>query len=162
MPDEINIDVTPQNIEINVLTQEIRADIAQYEIHAQLTGGLVPTGTVNNAAIFEAGEIISALRVIRISSLGRAVKASSANIADINRAIAVSITAASQGQNIITVTNGEIENAQWSWTPSAPIYLGVDGTLTQTPPTTGFLQIIGNAETATKIKVNIQQAIKLI
>jgi hypothetical protein len=162
MSDEINIDITPQNIAVNVQAQEIHAEMEAYEIRAELSGGLVPTGTVNNSAIFEAGEIVSALKVIRISALGRAVKASSANLADINRAIAVAVTAAIQGQNLISVTAGEIENAFWNWMPSAPIFLGLDGTLTQTPPDSGFLQIIGNAETATKMKVNIQQGVLLV
>jgi len=154
--------LVPQDIDVELGAQEIAVEMGAQDINVEITGVTVPTGTVSNSAIFEAGQTISALRVIRISALGKAIYASSAVALDISTAIGVSITSAITGNNVMIVTNGEIEDLTWNWIPSAPIFLGVDGVLTQTPPTSGFLQIVGNAETSTKMKVNIQQAIKLI
>jgi hypothetical protein len=162
MPDEIDIDATPQNIAVNIQAQEIAAQIRDYSINVEISGALVPGGVRSNISTFTAaGQIISALRGIRINAAGKAVYASSANLADANTVLGVSITAASLGSTVILVTSGEIENAEWNWTPSAPIYLGVDGVLTQVPPISEFVQCIGNATTAKKMKVNIQTAIIL-
>ncbi len=49
---------------------------------------------------------------------------------------------------------GPMRNPAWSWTPEQPVYLSTAGALTQTRPTSGFVQIIGWADTATIIFVN--------
>lgn len=58
---------------------------------------------------------------------------------------------------------GPITNAGWSWTPGKYIYLSdiTPGALTQTPPADGReIQIMGFAETATKVLLNPQMPIE--
>jgi hypothetical protein len=50
-----------------------------------------------------------------------------------------------QGYTVQTVLSGYMEETSWSWTPGKPIFLGLDGVLTQLVPTSGFVQILGTA-----------------
>jgi len=54
---------------------------------------------------------------------------------------------------------GRMTDAGWTWTPGAPIYCGVAGVLTQTPPATGWLRRVAEAVSATEIIVSIHQPI---
>lgn len=55
---------------------------------------------------------------------------------------------------------GWLAEAGWNWTPGLPIYVGNNGVLTQTPPTTGFRLIIAVAYNATTIFINPKEPIK--
>lgn len=56
---------------------------------------------------------------------------------------------------------GEMIESSWTWIPGQYIFLGNNGLLTQQVPVTGFLLIIGFAETSTKIFIDIKQPINL-
>lgn len=73
--------------------------------------------------------------------------------------------AALTGAPVTVVMRGEITEPTWSWTPLAPIYLGLTGLLTQTAPTApgaAFLLEVGVALSATSILVDPQFPISLI
>ena len=57
---------------------------------------------------------------------------------------------------------GPMAEPSWTWTPGQPIYVGSNGVLAQTVPTTGWLQQVAVADSATKIFVDIQPIIVLI
>jgi hypothetical protein len=60
------------------------------------------------------------------------------------------------------LTEGHWLDASWTWTPRAPIFLGVDGLLTQAVPVRGTAQFIlqvAQAVTATRIDFEIQEPV---
>ncbi len=79
-------------------------------------------------------------------------------IGHVNRCIGITTGAALTGQDIIVNPGGEL-TGYVGLTPNEPIYVGLNGVLTQLPPATGFIQQIGVALTATSLNVQIQPAI---
>ena len=72
-------------------------------------------------------------------------------------------TGAAEANTQVGIQNiGEMIEPSWEWIPERTIFLGTDGTLTQTPPTTGFLQALGFAVAQTKMIVQIGQPILLV
>lgn len=58
----------------------------------------------------------------------------------------------------LVVMFGDITNSSWNWTAGNVIYL--NGTaLSTTPPTTGFIQMIGTAKSNHTIEIKIGQSI---
>ena len=68
-------------------------------------------------------------------------------------------TGASDDGNVSVQTSGEHEEPTWSWTLGHPVFLGENGLMTQTAPTTGFSLIVGFPMTATKLFIKINQPI---
>jgi hypothetical protein len=52
---------------------------------------------------------------------------------------------------------GELEEVSWNWDITKPIFIGINGLLTQTPPNSGFSCIIAYPVTTTKIFINKQE-----
>jgi hypothetical protein len=70
-------------------------------------------------------------------------------------------TGASNAGSVSIQTSGEHEEPTWSWTLGIPIFLSTTGLMTQTPPASGFLLIVGFPISATKIYIKIHQPIIL-
>jgi len=71
-------------------------------------------------------------------------------------------TGSAPGGKVKITTFGDVDSTAWSWDVTSdpvPIFVGTAGQLTQTPPTSGSLIIIGYAITATRIRVCISEAI---
>lgn len=107
----------------------------------------------------EAAEGISALRVVGVFEDGvRYI--SSFDLTHRNRACGVSKTSATVGNPTTIVTNGYLDDSSWNWDVTKPLFVGLNGVITQ--EITGvFLLNIGTPITSTRIKVNFQQSIKL-
>jgi len=58
-------------------------------------------------------------------------------------------------------TYGPMREPSWSWTPGLPIYVGSAGALTQTAPTSGWLQQIAVADSPTQIFIDLQPVFAL-
>jgi hypothetical protein len=110
---------------------------------------------------FPAASTLSGHRALKLNIDGKVEYASSDDLSDVRKVIGVGLNAATLDNPITVKGQGEIEESSWSWTPELPIYLGVAGALTQSPPSTGFVQILGTAISATKMFVNIEAPILL-
>lgn len=99
-------------------------------------------------------------RVVKATETG-CDYASNQTLSDIGKIIGVTDSAVSAGARATVVTAGEIIEPTWAWTMGA-VYLSTNGTLTQTVPTTGFVQQIGTAVSSTKIVIQIQSPIEVI
>ena len=86
---------------------------------------------------------------------GKAVHADKDTAAHRGKVRGVSAAAATGDDDARVQILGPMVNPSWAWTADLPIYLGSDGALTQTRPTTGFVQIIGWADTATQIDIRL-------
>jgi len=56
---------------------------------------------------------------------------------------------------------GSMTEPTWAWTPGQPIYVGVGGALTQTPPAAGYIREIALAVTATTVLIRPMMPITL-
>lgn len=116
--------------------------------------------TVFNA---NAGETsISALRCIVMRS-GSGFVASSDDVSCANVIAGISTTAAcSLGASFLVQGSGVIEDSSFSWQDNLPIFCGPDGRLTQTPPTSGFIQQVAIPDGPNKLEISLQLAIKRV
>lgn len=106
-----------------------------------------------------AGSSLSALRAVY--ELDGAVHALSADDAlHVDLLLGITLTAAQAGDPVNVQRLGAIEDDSWNWVPGR-VYLGAEGALTQTPPTSGFDLLIGAATSATRITLNLQDPISL-
>jgi hypothetical protein len=55
---------------------------------------------------------------------------------------------------------GEMENRSWGWTAGDPIFIN-GTTLSSVPPTSGWVQKVGKAKSATTVIVELEQPILL-
>ncbi len=98
-----------------------------------------------------AGETINGHRVVAWAADGTLVHAQPANIF----AIAGLTTAAASIGGVVTAANdGAVTFSGWAWT-AGPVFLGADGTLTQTLPASGYAVVIGRGD-GTRLFINLQ------
>lgn len=115
-------------------------------------------GAVGFAAF--ASENLSALRCVAVFD-DVAILLSSTDPDGANRCAGITLTAALKDAELIVLSSGVLSDSSWSWIDDRPIYCGTDGRLTQTPPETGFSQIVAIPLSATKILFKINEAITL-
>lgn len=106
-----------------------------------------------------AGSGLSALRAVyELDGLVRALGADDA--VHIDLLLGITLTAAQAGEPVNVQRLGAIEDSGWNWVPGR-VFLGANGALTQTPPTSGFDVLIGSATSPTRIELNLQDPISL-
>jgi hypothetical protein len=110
---------------------------------------------------FIAARDLSGHRVIKITVDG-ADYASSATVGDAHRVLGISMGAALQGSAVTVQTEGEMTEPSWNWDIEQPVFIGIDGALTQVSATTGYSLIVGIPVTSTTILVAVKQPIIII
>lgn len=91
---------------------------------------------------------LQAHRVLALDEMGQVHHADHAEVTHAGRIIGVSKTSALAGQDVQVAVGGIVRNGGWEMTPSAAVWLGPDGTLTQQipqPPTARFQVLVGVA-----------------
>ena len=147
---DLIVDVVNDQPTVNIVTESITLDIE--------SGGIV---AANIDTSLTAGMSISALRCITTNANGEAIYATPDTLANAV-VIGISTTSGSAGDTITVKTTGELSDASWSWTKGA-IYLGANGTLTQTAPSGGSIVVhVAKAITATKILIDIDTTITTV
>lgn len=107
-----------------------------------------------------AGQTISALKVLTIdTTTGKAIYADKDTSGHCNRILGVSYTSGLINESITVITKGEMTDNSWAWDLTKPVFLGSNGVLTQTSPTTGFRVIIGFPISATMLNIQISEGI---
>jgi hypothetical protein len=118
-----------------------------------LSGGANLTGT--------AGGNISGHKVVRYDNAGLVQLADASILTHANKAVGITTGATTTGAEV-TIQNGDLMvHNGWSWTIDTPVFLGTNGSLTQSTSGLAFTQVIGIANSATSITINIQPAIIL-
>ena len=115
------------------------------------------TGTFQKIA----GENLGGHRVVTSDASGNAVYASASEVAHANRILGITIGAALSGGTADIMAEGAMDMAGWTWNTTLPVFLGENGNMTQSPPTSGFICIVGFPQTPTKLYVRISQSIIL-
>ena len=86
--------------------------------------------------------------------------ADSSNLAHVSKLCGLAASTALAGAELVVQFSSTIVNIGWNWQPG-PIYLGPSGTISQTAPTVGFVQIIGIAINPTTILLQLQPPLVL-
>lgn len=107
----------------------------------------------------KAQDPVSALRVVVEEPAG--IRYAQPAIEDVYRILGVTQTSGLAGDDVIVATFMELYDASWNWDLQKPIYLGANGTLTQTAPTTGMLVIVGFPNTVTGIIIDTQEPVNM-
>lgn len=110
---------------------------------------------------YPADGAISGHRVVALNAFGRLEYASNLSLSQIMRVAGLSLNAASEGDPVQVKRSGEVTEPSWAWVLEQPVYLGVDGHLTQTAPASDFSVVVGIPITTTTLFVNIGIPIKL-
>jgi len=144
------IDIVEQNVNVNTVNQSVTLDIS--------SGGLVP---ISDDVSLTAGENLSALRAVTSNASGQAVYASNDTLANA-QVIGITSNAASSGAGVTIKTSGILTDANWTWTKGT-VYLGTNGTLTQSAPTSGAIVVhVGRALTSTTLQIDIDTIITTV
>lgn len=154
--------VSVPNASSTVSLQTISLRQSSFVSAIGLTGPAGPTGPTGQSgtdALVLASVNLSALRAITTDASGEAIYADNAAM-NTSLVIGVSVSAALASDDVTVRIASLITDAGWTWTVG-PVYLGTNGTLTQTAPTSGALTRIGVAIDATTIDIKVQQPILL-
>ena len=103
---------------------------------------------------------LSALRAVILDNAGQFAYADSGTPSHAYRVAGILPYAISQGTEGVAYRLGEITDAVWSWTRGSPIFLGTNGQLTQTPPTTGILLVL--AQPISPTVINLVQPVPIL
>lgn len=146
----ITVNVTDDSPIVNVNNETITLNIE--------SGGLI---AVSQDLTLTAGESLSALRAITTNSSGEAVYASNTTLSNA-QVVGITLGSASSGQQVGVKTFGTMSDASWNWT-KGPVFLGTNGTLTQTAPSGGAIIVqVGKALTATQLFVDVETTITTV
>lgn len=118
---------------------------------------LFPTG--DDVVVRKAGETMSALRGV-YELAGFVYKLDQQDSVHIDYFLGITISSASLGREVVVKRSGTIDDASWNWTPGL-VYLGADGMLTQTVPTTGWELVVGNSPSPQRLNLDFDEPVLL-
>lgn len=127
-----------------------------------------PQGPAGSGAAVEylSAQALSAHRAVAVQDDGTVDYADNATPGDLNRLFGISLTATSApGETLSVIHEGTVSEVTWSWTMGEPIYIGANGLLTQTAPTSPsayFLCRFAYPTTPTSLYVDPKQPLVLI
>lgn len=153
----MNVTLNEERIKATIEEDVITAVIDEEPVVAHFSDETVIIVGESQPERLPAGESLSALRVVFADV--EAYYADHDYLPSMN-VIGITVTAAIAGDDVSVMTSGKLSDPSWSWV-AGPIYVGADGALTQTAPTTGFVQEVARAISPTDIIINIQPPILL-
>lgn len=128
-------------------------------------GAQGPAGPSGGSALsVVAASSIGGHRVVVLNTAGEPEYADNTNSSHTNKILGITLNAGNSGDTLSVVRSGEVVEPTWSWTPNLPVFLGVNGLLTQTVPSTPavFSQVIGFPTNATTLFVHLREPLLLI
>lgn len=107
-----------------------------------------------------AGVTVSANTAVAIVN-GKIVPAQSGELVQVGNVLGVSQNGGAAGTVITVQQTGSMGLSSWNWTLGQPIFVGPNGPLTQTPPSSGFVQVVAIPLTPTSISIGLHAPIIL-
>lgn len=153
------------SVQVSISTREA---VVLEVMSVGLTGPMGPRGLAGasgagtTASVYLAGSAIGGLRVVLLASDQRVIYADQTIVEHARRVLGVSLNAAIENDEVTICTGGEVTDPSWNWDTDLPVYLGINGLLTQVAPAIGFSLVIGIALSSTYIFVNIREPIILV
>ncbi len=103
---------------------------------------------------------IGGFKAVALRTDGAVEPADHDNPAHLSRVAGVTLAAAEAGAPARVCVDGPVRFDGWVWTPGAPVFVGKNGDLTQTPPATGFVQHVGFAVGRDTVLIQIERSIR--
>lgn len=128
-------------------------------VHVTTGGEQGPPGPAGGTITRTTAQILSGHRLVTTDLVGELIYADSDIAAHALRPVWVTTGAWSAGVVATVVAAGVVEESSWAWLPGLPLFVGVNGALTQTAPAATYTRRVGEALTATEISFNVQQPI---
>ena len=119
-----------------------------------------PPGTAGGQVLSRTtAQNVSALRVVRDAGAGLVYAQPTTE--DAYSVTGVTVAAALEGEAVGVQVSGVLEDASFSLTLGSPVYLGADGSLTQSAPASGAVVVVGRPLTPTSMAISVLQPIEL-
>lgn len=125
----------------------------------QDSGSPVPVTVSGGENSKIAGETVSAVKVVYLDS--GSVYLADSSIEAKASAFGISETGSASGGSVVISESGEYYDSSLSFTVGQPVFLTTAGSMSQTPPVSGFLVLLGYAIAVNGININIQEKIQL-
>jgi len=154
-----NDKINGQNLRTNTNSPIDPKDIPSLQLMISYVNSAI-AGVSTQSLTMQAGEALGGSRVV-IANGGQAYYANQGNTAHAGKVIGLTQGAAASGAAVTILTQAYIDDGTFSFTPGQAVYFTGLGVLTTTPPTSGFIQQVGVALTATRLLVNLAQPIIL-
>jgi hypothetical protein len=122
--------------------------------------GLPAIGGGSNQIRKIAAATLNGHRAVAIQPDGRLIHADNLNPDHRDATLGIIASATPIDGEAIIYTFGSLTEPSWQWLPQRLLFLGANGQITQTPPTTGFLLVLGKAVTPTEILIQLQPTIQ--
>lgn len=102
-------------------------------------------------------------RIVRAVSATHVDYASADEITHGDDILGLTLGSASSGATVQIADGQDVTEPSWTWTPQEPLYLGLNGLVTQTPPDTPSViaVVVGFATSATSARIRIEPPIYL-
>ena len=123
---------------------DIVIDHATVDIVTVQTGIQGPPGPGADKIIRSAGMNLGGHRMVSPDSSGNLIYSDHTDVSQASRVMGMTTGAASSGADVTVLAAGLIQFTGWSFDMASHIFLGVNGTVTQTPPLNGFLLVVGH------------------
>ena len=107
-----------------------------------------------------AAHIMSGHRAVVITGVDQVMYADHDTLSDLGKPVWLNLGSAGVGGLVELAWFGTVVESSWSWT-LGPVYVGTNGLLTQTPPTTGYQRQIGAAVDTDTLWLDPQPGIAL-
>ncbi len=108
-----------------------------------------------------ATETMSAIRLVKLDNPTDVSLATSDSTCPDATVLGVSRTAANATENVEIVTSGKLYDSSFNFPVNSPLFLGINGIITDVAPTTGFLTQIGTSGGPGLINININDPVEL-
>ena len=153
-------DTTGERMQDAFIESPTRASKTAVEVvvaNASEIGG----GSDSSLEIVNAGAILSALKCVTVTSPNTVIYAN--NNIDFSSAtvFGITIVAAQTNESTQVKTYGILRDSSFTWPVNTQLYLDINGSLTDTAPTTGFRTLVATSQGSGAIFINIQEPITL-
>ena len=136
----------------SVVAEPTRNTAAIASLTAFVKGADGSPGLSGGATTVLAGQALGGQRVVTVTGFH-------ASPADANAIAGITKAAGLTGTAVEIVVQGLMSEPSWTWTPAAPVFVGLLGVLTQLPPVSGNLRRVAWALSATTINVDLSPTI---
>jgi hypothetical protein len=111
-----------------------------------------------------AGIAIGGHRAVILDGNGKLAYADAANLAHLGRIIGITVVAVDADASCQVQNFDQLDEPSWNWDTSKPVYLGLNGVLTQQVPAlpgAKFSMVVGFPISSTSLFVNLREPIIL-
>jgi len=149
----VGVQVDRYEVETVTLTHEVTVTPDTFQVEVGAVGIQGPPGPAGGYVTATTGQIIGGHRLVTVDNDGRVIYADALDPNHLGRPMWLS-EAAWDADTVGTFrVTGPVTEPSWDWTPGKPLFLGVNGSLTHTPPPGGLWRRVAEVITPTTIVV---------